>query len=642
MRTALLVIAATLASTFANTFAAAQAADWLYLTVPGDTLSGIGQTYLRNPKDWPKVQSANGVPIPKHLPANSRLKIPVELLKLTPAPVNVVAVNGTPRYKSADGPYQPLKTGASLTGGETVLTGPGASVSYRFADDTRLTQQASSKLSFGRLAGYGKTGMVSTEISLDSGRLEASAAKQLAPAGGFQVHTPVGVAGLRGTGFRLNVADDGRTLRNEVTEGAVAVSAQAQEVRVNAGYGTYAEQGKPPAAPVALLPKPDLSGLPANVTRLPLELSWPASGAANDAARAWRAQLSADADFLTVLRDSVFTQPNAQWEADPVTGDLPDGAYFLRVRGIDNHGLEGFNAQHAFTLNARPLPPTPIAPALGERLSKREVDLAWAAATDAQGYLLQLAPTPEFGQPLIERRLPAITKSSETLAEGDWHWRVASLDAQGQPRAFSPHRAFRVQPPPPKPVLITKPEQGRVASPETTLRWQPSDGALAYRVQVAPTPDFAQPAVDKRVTETQLAARAPAPGIWHWRVSALGMEDVNQGYSESANWRYQPLPKRPEMPLVKEEGGILTVAWQGAAPAYRLEMSANEAFNPLVSTHALTRPEARLVKPAAGNYWLRVISLDADKQESAPSPAAAVVMQPFRPWWLLPLLLFVP
>ncbi len=129
MRTALLVIAATLGSTFANTFAAAQAADWLYLTVPGDTLSGIGQTYLRNPKDWPKVQSANGVPIPKHLPANSRLKIPVELLKLTPAPVNVVAVNGTPRYKFADGPYQPLKTGASLTGGETVLTGPTDSAS---------------------------------------------------------------------------------------------------------------------------------------------------------------------------------------------------------------------------------------------------------------------------------------------------------------------------------------------------------------------------------------------------------------------------------------------------------------------------------------------------------------------------------
>jgi len=555
MRTALLFFAALI--TVALATPTAQAADWLYLTVPGDTLSGIGQTYLRNMKDWPKVQSANGVPIPKHLPANSRLKIPVELLKLTPAPVNVIAVNGNPRYKTADGPYQPLNAGASLTGGETVLTGPGASVSYRFADDTRLTQQASSKLSFGRLAGYGKTGMVSTEISLDNGRLEAIAAKQLAPAGGFQVHTPVGVAGLRGTGFRLNVAEDGKTLRNEVTEGAVAVSAQGQEVRVDAGYGTYAEQGKPPAAPVALLPKPDLSGLPANVMRLPLEQSWPATGMGTAPARAWRAQISADADFQTVLRDGVFAQPSAQWETDPATGDLPDGAYFLRVRGIDALGLEGFDAQHAFTLNARPLPPTPIAPALGERLSKREVDLGWAAAAGAQGYLLQLAPTPEFSQGVIERRLPAVAQTRETLADGDWHWRIASLDAQGQARAFSPHRAFQVEMSAPKPVLIP--------------------------------------------------------------------------------------PLRPEMPLVKEEGLMLLASWQGTAPAYRLELSASENFTPLVATYALTRPEARLTQPNAGNYWLRVIALDANKQESAPSPAASVVIQQqFRPWWLLPLLLFVP
>jgi hypothetical protein len=407
-------------------------------------------------------------------------------------------------------------------------------------------------LSFGRLAGYGKTGMVSTEISLDSGRLEASATKQLAPAGGFQVHTPVGVAGLRGTGFRLNVAEDGKALRNEVTEGIVAVSAQGQEVRVDAGYGTYAEQGKPPAAPVALLPKPDLSSLPATVMRLPLEFNWPK----NMPASAWRVQLSADADFHTVLRDDVFTQPSAQWQVEPATGDLPDGAYFLRVRGIDSLGLEGFNAQHAFSLNARPLPPTPLAPALGERLSTREVDLSWNAAEGAQGYLLQLAPTPEFTAGLIERRLPTVTQSHETLPESDWHWRIASLDAQGEPRAFSPHRAFRVQLPPP------------------------------------PTP--------------------PAP------------------------------LQQPSVPQVKEEGVMLLVSWQGAAPAYRLEVSSNETFTQLVSTYALTRPEARLVKPAPGNYWLRVIAQDANKQESAPSPAASVVIEGFKPWWLLPLLLFVP
>ncbi|MBP8901138.1 MAG: hypothetical protein KBG41_00850, partial [Thiobacillaceae bacterium] len=86
--------------------ASASAADWLYLTYPGDTLSQIGQTYLKNPGDWPKVQAANGVPLPKLLPANTRIRIPVELLKVTPAPVTVTAVTGNARYKTADGPFQ--------------------------------------------------------------------------------------------------------------------------------------------------------------------------------------------------------------------------------------------------------------------------------------------------------------------------------------------------------------------------------------------------------------------------------------------------------------------------------------------------------------------------------------------------------
>ncbi len=545
MRIALLVPALAALAAFALP---APAAEWLYLTVPGDTLSAIGQTYLRNPKDWPKVQAANGVPIPKHLPANSRLKIPVELLKVTPAPVAVVAVSGNARFKRPDGPYQPLKTGESLSGGETVLTGPGASVSYRFADNTRLTQQASSKLSFGRLSSYGKTGMVSTELTLDSGRLEASASRQFAPAGGFQVHTPVAVAGLRGTGFRLNVAEDGKTLRNEVVEGAVAVSAMGQEVKVDAGFGTYAEQGKPPAPPVSLLPKPDLSGLPAEIMHLPLVLNWPAQ----EAARAWRTQLSADPEFQTVLRDGVFNESVAQWDAD-----LDDGVYYLRVRAIDQFGLEGFDAQHRFSVDARPLPPMPLKPALGERFVDQEVELIWTPATGAQGYLLQLAPTPEFGPGLIERRLPLGDRTRETLPPGEWHWRIASLDEHGRSRAFSPHRAFGVFPAPPPPAPVS-------------------------------------------------------------------------------------LPQPPAKLQVIEEAGMLAVGWSGTAPVFRLELSSNEGFSPILSSHLVTGTQARLIKPAPGNYWLRVIALDREHRESLPSRAVPVVVQHYKPWWLLPLLMLAP
>ena len=401
MRSALF-FTATLTSLLAFPFvqSPAHAADWLYLTVPGDTLSQIGETYLHNPKDWPKVQSANKVPIPKHLPSNTRLKIPVELLKVTPAPVNVIAVTGTPRYKSGDGPYQPLKIGSTLNGGETVLTGPGASVGYRFADNTQLTQQASSKLNFGRLQSFGKTGMVSTELSLDSGRLEASAAKQHSPAGNFQVRTPVAVAGLRGTHFRLNVGEDGKTLRNEVTEGAIAVTAQGQQVQVESGFGTYVELGKPPSAPIRLLPPPDLAGLASHFTQWPVELSWPSQ----PLAQSWRIQLSTDADFRSVLHDSVSAQPQATWN-----NRLDNGSYTLRVRGIDPQGLEGFHAQHTFNLEVQPVqvsatPPTPV---LTTPLIAPPTTIAPPAITTAP----PIIPTP----PLLEPSTPIVKDEGSVL-----------------------------------------------------------------------------------------------------------------------------------------------------------------------------------------------------------------------------------
>jgi hypothetical protein len=50
-----------------------------------------------------------------------------------------------------------------------------------------------------------------------------------------------------------------------------------------------------------------------------------------------------------------------------------------------------------------------------------------------------------------------------------------------------------------------------------------------------------------------------------------------------------------------------------------------------------------MTQPPAGKYWLRVIALNSDKQESAPSPATPFEVQSgFKPWWLLPLLIFAP
>lgn len=596
----------------------AHAADWLYLTVPGDTLIGIGKQYLKNPRDWPKIQAENNVAIPKRMPANVRLRIPVKLLKVTPASVTVTAVNGNVRFKGADNRYQRLEASTLLNGGETVLTGPRSSASYRFADGTVLTQQASSKLSFGRLAAYGKTGMVSTELNLESGRLEARASRQLSPAGGFRVRTPVAVAGLRGTGFRLNVAEDGKRMSNEVTEGAVGISAQGKAVNVAAGFGTYAEAGKPPAQPRALLAAPDLDGLAAKHLRLPLQISWPTQAGAV----AWRVQVGTDASFATVLLDDVVNTPSINW------GDeLPDGDYALRVRAVDDAGLEGLDSTRAFTLDARPLPPLPLAPALGERLYQPQANFSWTAVPDARGYVLQMAPTPEFKNGLIERRLPPVVQHQETLTEGEWHWRLASLDEAGQVHQFSPHRAFRIQPLPVPPAGGQS--QASSGDGKVHFTWSAVRGADSYGLEVSKDSAVV---ISKEAKDTAVATPLE-PGKYNWRVRGLETDGQAGGWSGN---NVVILPPRPPHDLkVDAKAKPASLAWQGEAQRYRVEIARDPAFAQPVSSLESDKPEAILKDLEPGDYVVRVFALGADGVASLPSQPATFTVERAKPWWLL-------
>lgn len=596
----------------------AHAANWLYLTYPGDTLSQIGQTYLKNMRDWPKVQAVNGVSIPEHLPVNTRIKIPVELLKVTPAPVTVTAVTGNVRYKSGDGPFHPLAGGTLLNGGENVLTGPRSSATYRFADGSVLTQQAFSKLSFGRLAAYGKTGMVSTELSLDSGRLEARAGKQLPPAGGFEVKTVVAVAGLRGTDFRLNVGEDGKSLRSEVMEGTVNVAAQGKEVGVETGYGTVVEAGKPPEAPRPLLMPPSETGLDPLIERLPLSFTWqPVAGA-----RAYRAQVARDAAFSEVLLDDVTAEPGITWQ-----DNLPDGKYMLRIRAIDSAGLEGGNRDHAFELDARPLPPDLLSPLPGERRYQNEVEFSWAAAAEGHGYVLQIAPTPEFGNGLIERRLASVVRHGESLPEGDWHWRLASVDESGKQHAWGEPRAFRVQPLPSPPEASAHAEAG-----QGQFAWGESKGAARYGLEVGAAADLSAAQV-KLETDANHVAVPLKSGKYYWRMRAIEVDGQPGAWSAVSPVIVPPGP--PSGLAAQVEGDQLRATWQGDALSYKLELSADPSFAKPLASHLVHEASATLPKPNPGDYWLRVTGVGAEGIEGPTSQALAVKIPWPKPWWLL-------
>lgn len=166
------------------------------------------------------------------------------------------------------------------------------------------------------------------------------------------------VSSVRGTDFRVGVIDGNKPASSsEVLTGVVEVMAGQKSIRVASDSGSVTLRGAAPSSPVRLLPPPDLSATDTHYQRLPLVISLkPLAGA-----HAYRAQIATDREFNNLR--SEFTATALPFR----DGTIPDGEYWMRVRGIDASSIEGKDAVMPFSLNAFPALPFILAPLTGWR-----------------------------------------------------------------------------------------------------------------------------------------------------------------------------------------------------------------------------------------------------------------------------------
>lgn len=161
----------------------------------------------------------------------------------------VRAVRGTANYSTDRGAnWKKLNVGTRLGEHSVVRTAPGSTVDLFLGDNgpvVRVTED--STLGIDRLNSENMGGgekVIETQLDLRSGRILGNV-KKLAAASKYEVKTPVGVAGIRGT--KYDIRADGTVA---VTEGTVVVvyivGGQPTTVTVPAGFVSH-----PPTTPGA-------------------------------------------------------------------------------------------------------------------------------------------------------------------------------------------------------------------------------------------------------------------------------------------------------------------------------------------------------------------------------------------------------
>ena len=115
--------------------------------------------------------------------------------------------------------------------------------------------------------------------------------------------------------------------------------------------------------------------------------------------------------------------------------------------------LTGQGAERTRVLTA----PRLVAPAIGDTIYTRTAALAWDVFQGAQAYWLEIAADAGFNQMQISEWGLRDTGFEATLPPGEYHWRVAALDALGLPGEWSTAQDFamRVDTTPPFLTLLS-------------------------------------------------------------------------------------------------------------------------------------------------------------------------------------------
>ena len=421
---------------FTTLFHTALAQEWVYTVRPGDSLWEISNEYLISPEYWHKIQEFNGVEKTRQLKPGTRLSIPVEWLKQQPTTARIVDFRGDIGL-IRQGETVPLPADHVLHMGDGIRTGRNSSISIKFSDGSQVLVLPTSEIYLEVLEAQEDKGLTNTIIKIIHGRIENKVNRQQ-NGSRYQINTPAAVAAVRGTEFRVGAENNGEIMRSEVLAGAVGVTGSGVTQDVRAGYATIAKVGSPPIAPRQLPVAPDLSGLLKVTAEHNITFQWAALADVGH----YRAQLALDKGFSQLVSDALLDAPQVTW------ADLVPAAYFMRVRGIDELGLEGFNAVHSFTVSEPLQVPRALTPRDGIALDTGQPFIAWSSIQGASFYRLQLASDAAFSQDLLD--VSGLVNNNfrpvEALPAGQYYWRIQSVDANRGKSAFSASRTFTVRP----------------------------------------------------------------------------------------------------------------------------------------------------------------------------------------------------
>lgn len=475
-----------------------------YFALERDTLTSIAKRFTTTPNNWEALGKLNQVRNDRAIPIGSGIIIPADLLPEEASQARVLAIAGNVKEINTKGIESSLAVGNIVYEGSQISTDKNSFVTFGLPDDSRISVPSNSQVNLAKLRMTQYVKSPRTQIKLVQGKVESKVTPLSQNKGRFEVSSPLAIAGVRGTHFRVGVNENG--VANEVLEGGVAVGNKdkPQALVLPAGQGNIVSKAGVGKA-IALLPAPILVDAYQLQERPTLQFSVQAT----NQAVSYHAQISKDAESQNLVAEA--HDKNLQFKFE----GLDDGNYFIRVTAIDANGLEGMPSTHAFKLKARPEPPFLMSPK--HKVRAESVSFNWTQSGEAKAYRLQVASDVQFKHIVLDQSdITAVEFSTDKLALGSYFWRVASIIEKNQTidqGPFSPAQGFQLLAP------QAMNEVKDTGQNQMEFTW-PAEPGQSFLVQIAEDADFKKLYLSKELDQANLRIPRPEAGTYYIRVRA--------------------------------------------------------------------------------------------------------------------------